>query len=160
MKSLLIACCFVFAGSLTAQAQETFTHTEAGVEITVPAGWYFENENNEFTVYTPGKEIGINLAVIEGTEIDQALDAMSADLEKNFQNVVLGEATSAEANGMDCVEIDGTAELDGQPVIIYYCMVVTLKGKILEISAIGTESEFGKYAHEIEQLDRSLKPIQ
>ncbi len=160
MKSLFFACCFLIAGGLTVQAQEIFTHTDAGVEITIPAGWYFEHEDSDFMVYTPGKEMGINFAVIEGTEIDQALDAASADLEKNFQNVVLGEATPAEANGMDCVEIDGTATLDGQAVIIYYCMVVTPNGKILEISAVGTEAEFGKYAREIEQLDNSLKPIQ
>jgi hypothetical protein len=160
MKSLVIACCFVIVSGLPAQAQETFAHTEAGVEITIPAGWYFEHEDNNFTVYTPGEEIGINLAVIEGTEIDQAVEAASADLEKNFQNVNLGEASLTEANGMSCVEIDGTATLDGQPVIIYYCMVVTPNGKILEISAVGTEAEFEKYAHEIEQLDNSLKPLQ
>ncbi|MFA6235112.1 MAG: hypothetical protein WC824_13140 [Bacteroidota bacterium] len=160
MNPFYIACCFIILGSLPAQAQETFSHTEAGVDITIPAGWYYEHGESDFTVYTPGKEVGITLAVIEGTEIDQAVEAVDADLEKNFQNVKLGEATMAEANGMSCVEIDGTATLDGEPVVIYYCLVVTPTGKILEISAVGTPAEFDKYAQEIEQLDNSLKPTE
>jgi len=160
MKSFIIACCLIVLGGFSAQAQETFTHTDAGVEITIPAEWFYEHEEGDFTVYTPGKELAINFAVVQGTEIDQAVDAMAADLQKNFQNVELGEVQTAVANGMDCVEIDGTATLDGESVIIYYCLVVTPTAKILEISAVGTPSEFAKYSHEIEQLDNSLKPLQ
>jgi hypothetical protein len=158
---------FLFVAMLTAmilaggrmQAQETFTHEQAGVEITIPAGWYYEHQDSDFTIYTPGKELAINLAVMEATGIDQALEQADADLEKNFKQVKLGDARRVDANGMECVEIDGTAMLEGQPVVVYYCLVVTPKGKILEISAVGTDAEFDKYGKEIEQLDNSLKPV-
>lgn len=156
----VVAAFLVLVSGRSLQAQETFAHTDAGVEITIPADWFYEHSGNDFTIYTPGKELAINLAVMQATEIDKALKEVDADLEKNFTDVKLGDARSAEANGMSCVEIDGTAKLDGHPVIIYYCLVVTPKGKILEIGAVGTEAEFDKYHRQIEQLDNSLKPIQ
>ena len=159
MKSLFVAILFVGFG-LSAQAQETFTHKEAGVEITIPADWFYEHADEAFTIYTPGKELGISLAVMEAHQIDKAIDEATKDLEKEFTGVELGEVTEAKSNGMDSWEVGGTAKTrDGVPVIIYYCMVVTPTAKILEISAVGTEAEFNKFAKGIKQLDESLKPI-
>ena len=160
MKKLLLTLSIICISGISARAQETFSHTEAGVEITIPAGWFYESKDQDFTIYTPGKELGITLAVLDATEIDKAIAEVDADLEKHFKDVKLDDVKEAKANGMDCWEISGTASLEGHPVILYYCMVLTPKGKILEISAVGTEAEFDKYSREIEQLDNSLKPNQ
>ena len=161
MKSLFFALCLACMSGLSAQAQETFTHKDAGVELTIPAHWYYETGTNEITIYTPGKELGITLSVMEAHQIDKAIAEVTSDLQKEFTDVELGEATEAKANGMDSWEISGTANTrDGVAVIIYYCIVVNPTAKILEISAVGTSAEFNKFASEIRQLDESLKPIQ
>ena len=160
MKYLILT--FILAGlcGVPAQAQETFSHNGAGVAITIPAGWFYESDAEDFTIYTPGKELGISLAVMEAHEVDKAINEATAGLEKEFSDVQLGEVVESNANGMDSWELSGTANTrDGHPVIVYYCMVVTPAGKVLEISAVGTEAEFKKYASGIKQLDESLKPI-
>ncbi|MBI5647097.1 MAG: hypothetical protein HY962_09180 [Ignavibacteriae bacterium] len=160
MKSLFVAIFLLGLSGLTVHAQETFAHKDAGVEITIPAGWFYESGDEAFTIYTPGKELGISLSVMEAHQIDNAIAEVTADLQKEFTAVNLGEVTQAKSNGMDSWEVAGTATMrDGQPVIIYYCMVVTPTAKILEISAVGTSAEFEKYSDEIRQLDESLKPI-
>ena len=160
MKSAFLVLLFVGIGFASAQAQETFSHKEAGVEITIPAGWFYESGDEDITIYTPGKELGITLAVMEADKIDQAIAAVTTDLEKSFTAVELGDAKEVKANGMDAWEISGTAQTrEGLPVIIYYCMVVTPAAKVLEISAVGTKAEFEKFAGEIRQLDESLRPI-
>jgi hypothetical protein len=141
-------------------AQETFEDKASGVQITVPAGWYYEAGEKDLTIYSPNKELGIILTVKEFKEIDKALDQLVKDLQDGFKNIDMGKPEESETNGMPTLTLAGTAKNSNDvDVVIVYSLILTPKEKILELGAVGTPETIKKYEKQIDEIDKSLKPL-
>jgi len=48
--SLFLILIFVFFSNKS-YSQQTFIHKEAGVQLVIPPGWFYESEDNNITFY-------------------------------------------------------------------------------------------------------------
>jgi len=140
---------------ITISAQETFTHKASGIDITLPAGWFYEIEGENMTAYTEDETLGVNFTVLKAADIDAALTEVDYMLDTEFDNVEIGEAEDIDVNGMYCVWVDGYA--DG--VELLFAVIQTPKNKSnLLVMAWGLPEVIDKYAADIRLIITSIEP--
>jgi hypothetical protein len=159
-KSITILFFLLLISSLSLFAQETFTHKDAGIQLTVPGGWTYENENNTFTFYTPDKDFFVILSINEAENVEKLVKELIDGLNQSYTDVKLDDPKDDEQNGMKGWSLTGTAKTKaGVDVLIVYGMFATPKDKVLEIGVIGTKDIIEKYGKEIDLIDKSIKPL-
>lgn len=156
---ILISLFILFSLSLV--AQETFTHKEAGIQLTVPGGWTYESKDNSFSFYPPDKDFYIIMTINEANKVDQLVKDLMNDLNQSYTDVNMSDPKDDQQNGMEGWSFSGTAKIKGTDinVIIVYGMYATPKDKVLELGAIGTKEILDKYSKEIDLIDKSIKPL-
>jgi hypothetical protein len=156
----LVLFLFIFL-PIQAFSQEVFRDESAGVQLTIPGGWYYENVNNSITFYPKDKDIVINITTYDASSIDKIIEVLVADLSKNFSDVNLSKPAEDEINGLRGWELHGTAtSKDGIEMTIDYGIYSTPNNKILELGIVTTGDIMSKYQNEIEIIQKGIKPIE
>lgn len=150
---LIFSALLIFGISLS--AQETFIHEAAGIEVTLPAGWFYEIEGENMTVFTEDETLGVNFTVLKSADIDAALTEVDNMLETEFNNIQIGEAEDIDVNGLYGVWVDGTA--DG--VELLFAVIETPKNNTnLLVMAWGIPEVIDLYASDIRLIITSIAP--
>jgi len=154
-KTFLSVVSIVLLFSITIPAQETFTYKASGIDITLPAGWFYEIEDENMTAYTEDETLGVNFTVLKAADIDAALTEVDYMLDTEFDNLEIGEAEDIDVNGMYGVWVDGYA--DG--VELLFAVIETPKNRSnLLVMAWGLPEVIDKYAADIRLIITSIEP--
>jgi predicted Zn-dependent protease len=145
---------FLFIAS-SVFGQETFTHPDAGVSITLPAGWYYEIEGDDMNAYSEDNAVAMSFSVLHASDIDAALEEVDKMIDSLFENISLGEAESFDLNGMNTIFLEGQA--DGLE-IAFELIETPISGVSLFLSAWGTADAVEKYSSDIELIFGSISP--
>lgn len=151
-NTIVLILALLLAGNLF--AQETFSHPDAGVDITVPAGWFYELDEESMTITTEDETLALVFSVIGGGSLDAALDEVDAMLYDEFSEVSLGEAESTEINGLSMIFISGQA--DGLEVTIG--VIDTPTGQYMLVSGFAAAETLETYAADVQAIFGNLAP--
>jgi hypothetical protein len=161
MKKLMYLFIFVLILNLKGFSQEIFKDEASGIQVTVPAGWYYETKDNTILFYPEDKDFYVSLATHEVESAEKLVKELFDELSKSYTDIKMDDPKDDEQNGMKGWSLTGTAKTkDGVDVIIVYGMYATPKDKILELGAVGTQDIIKKYEKQIDVIDKSIKPIE
>lgn len=108
-STVLIIICFLFLAS-NIHSQESFTHPEAQITVTLPAGWMYEADETSLTATTEDESLAFTFSVLNSDDMDAALEQIDDMLAAQFDQVSIGEAEEMDFNGLYGIFIDGTAD--------------------------------------------------
>ncbi|HWS99359.1 MAG TPA: hypothetical protein VN256_03730 [Pyrinomonadaceae bacterium] len=140
-------------------AGETFTHPDAGVQFTLPAGWKTKNEGETLVATSEHEAISVVLWVPRGDDFDKATEELREQLRqviKNPQVTTPGQETTH--NGMRAYTAAGTGEVNGQPVL--WEVDVLQSKKPFFVVTFASPDMFKMHQGDYQQLLASLKPVQ
>ncbi len=106
---LLLTTCLLFLAS-SIYSQESFTHPEAHITVTLPAGWMYEADETKLTASTEDESLAFTFSVLNSDDMDAALEEIDAMLNADFEEIVLGDAEEMDFNGLYGILIEGTAD--------------------------------------------------
>lgn len=145
--------------SVFVYGQETFVHEKGNIQITLPAGWSYQMEDEGgMTVYSPDESLGIVLYLLESSDIEKVMEETVNGFLKDYPDLDFQDPVDETINGMPVVILDGVA--DKGTMSIGFALVVTNNGKILMFTAISAIEISKKYDKEFENIIASLKPIE
>jgi hypothetical protein len=151
--------CGAASGSARPNA-ETKTHPSAKVSIDVPSGWKMSSKGDVMTVTDPTQEVGFILLVSDGNDLQKAIAALDAEVGKVAKDIrwASKEPSPTKLNGMDALENEGSAVIEGKPAAIAVVLVKTPANKYLLV--LGAVDAAKKAAHdaELEHFVTSIKP--
>jgi hypothetical protein len=160
-KAVLILAVFLFVLTYNSNAQEIFKNTEAGIQFTVPGGWYYETKDNDFEFYPPDKDLTIQVSIAEPKDASALVKDLIDHLKKTYTDINLSDPKDTESNGLKGWELSGTVkDKDGNELYVLYEMFSTPKEKILEIYEVGYSEIIKKYKKDFDLIDDSLKPLE
>jgi hypothetical protein len=160
-KAILIFALFMFVFTLNSNAQESFKYNAAGIQFTVPGGWYYESNGANFDFYPPDKDLTIQISIADPKDASELVKDLIDHLKKTYTDINLSDPKDTESNGLKGWELSGTVkDKDGNELYVLYEMFATPKDKILEIYEVGYSDIIKKYKKDFDLIDDSLKPIQ
>ncbi len=136
-------------------AQESFVHSESGVSVTLPAGWFYESEENNMLAYTEDKSVAISFTILNSKNLNEALDEVDKMLEKEYASIELGEAEELEINGLSTIWLDGKAD---DLEMAYLIVDSPYENIIMFVSAWGTVESVEKYKNDINLIFENIGP--
>lgn len=93
----------------------TYTHEEAGVQFTVPAGWKIDEQGEVLTIASADDNVGIMFWVPSESDFDAAVKSIEGELDKIVKNPQFNEQPEeGTINGMRYISQSGTGEIDGK----------------------------------------------
>lgn len=141
-----------------AQAGETFTHAEGGIQFTAPDGWKSEVEGEQLTVSPPGGGIGIVFWVPEGDTFEAAVAALEEELSKTIKNPKFdGEVKQDTHNGMPHASLSGNGVIEGEEVGFSVDLLMAKKPVI--VLTFASAENFKKYEADYVSLVKSIKKV-
>lgn len=138
-------------------AQETFDFDYGKVTLTVPSKWNFAIEGNSLQVSSPDEKVQLSFEVITVEELEEAATHMGEELAEAFPDIEIGEVEETKVNGMDLISVGGYCE--GGKKYAGYDLIVTKNSKVLVVTGIIDSSMKEKYAKDVMNLYKSIKPL-
>jgi len=158
VAAMFIAVCFV--GSAAAQKAATYTHSDAGLQFTVPDKWKVDANGDLVTVASPDDTIGMFFLVLDISDLEKAADAVDSELDRVITDVKIeGEGSETKVNGLDAYLADGSGKLEGTPVQFGVMLVASKKNKVMMIVAVGKSSALKQHDADVTALLGSIKPV-
>jgi len=140
-------------------AGETFTHPDAGVQFTLPAGWKTTGEGEKIIATSEHEAISVVLWVPRGDDFEQATEELKEQLRQIIQNPqVTTPGTESTHNGMRAYTAAGTGEVNGQP-ILWEVDILQAK-KPFFVVTFAEPQMFKMHQGDYQQLLGSLRPVQ
>lgn len=94
---------------------KTYTHEEAGVQFTVPAGWKTDEQGEVLTITSADDNVGIMFWVPSENDFDAAVKSIEGELDKIVKNPKFNEQPEeGTINGMRYISQSGTGEIEGK----------------------------------------------
>jgi len=140
-------------------AGETFTHPDAGVQFTLPAGWKTKTEGETITATSEHEAISVVFWVPRGDDFDQATDDLMKQLDNVIKNPqITSPGKESTHNGMRAYTAGGSGEVNGQP-ILWEVDVLQAK-KPFFVVTFASPDMFKMHQGDYQQLLASLRPVQ
>lgn len=139
-------------------AGETFTHPDAGVQFTLPAGWKTQGEGEKIIATSEHEAISVVLWVPRGDDFDKATDDLMKQLDNVIKNPqITTPGTESTHNGMRAYTAAGTGEVNGQN-IVWEVDVLQAK-KPFFVVTFAAPQMFKMHQAEYQQLLGSLRQV-
>lgn len=151
------------AGGSTGQsspsgAGETFTHPDAGVQFTLPAGWTSKAEGEKVIATSEHEAISVVLWVPRGDDFDQATDELMQQLDNVIKNPqITSPGKESTHNGMRAYTAAGKGEVNGQTVL--WEVDVLQAKKPFFVVTFASPDMFKMHQGDYQQLLSSLRPV-
>jgi len=158
MKRIILAVfvlSFVFISQNLVFSQESFTHPDAKVTITVPGGWMYEISGSNLTMYPKSKAIALAFNIMDASGIDAAVQKAVSDIKTHFPTAHIGDPTSHDVNGMTGFSLAGDTP---EGMAFSYTLFVTPSAKVMEVGFAAQKDAFGKYASDIVTIVNGITP--
>lgn len=155
--ALLAVLLTIFTGGLLA---ESVNHTEAQVKVWIPDNWVQEADEDSLIVTDPEEEVMVAFMVVDGENIEAALEAMEMELGSLAENVQAdGEPEEVELNGMPAIVLDAKGTIDGEAVDMGVAVIITPAEKALLVFAVAQSSKVDKHTPTIEKILGGIQPM-
>lgn len=142
-----------------AQANDTFTHKDAGVTFTLPKGWTAKPDGDTITASSSDDSVQVVLWVPDEDTFDAAVTALDKELNKTIKNMkTTGKGKSDTHNGMAHYEESGTGEVSGTTIM--WSVDVLAAKKPLIILTFAAPNILDKHVNEYLQLVGSIKRVE
>jgi predicted Zn-dependent protease len=122
--------CFLFFISSPA-VTETFSHEDGGIEFDVPDEWNVEVSDEVLTISTPDGTVVFTFWVPEADNWQDAVDAVSEELESLIEDANVTHEGESELNGMPMYEVSGTGKVKGTSTEWSFSLILAKKPVIL-----------------------------
>ena len=140
-------------------AGETFTHPDAGVQFTLPAGWTTKTEGEKIIATSEHEAVSVVLWVPRGDDFDKATDELMQQLANVIKNPqVTSPGKESTHNGMRAYTAGGTGQVSGQS-ILWEVDVLQAK-KPFFVVTFASPDMFKMHQGDYQQLLASLRPVQ
>ncbi len=140
-------------------AGETFTHPDAGVQFTLPAGWTTKAEGEKIIATSEHEAVSVVLWVPRGDDFDKATDELMQQLDSVIKNPqITSPGKESTHNGMRAYTAGGTGEVSGQPIL--WEVDVLQSKKPFFVVTFASPEMFKMHQADYQQLLASLKPVQ
>ena len=147
------------SASPSAGAGETFTHAEAGVQMTLSADWKSNNEGETMTVGPADNLINVVLWVPKGDDFQKAVDDLAEEMDKVVKNSKITKpGKEITHNGMQAYTTGGTGEVDGKEIVWSVDMLKAKKPFI--VLTFGAPQQSEDHASKYKQFIGSLKLVE
>jgi hypothetical protein len=147
-----------FVAAAAAQAGKTYTHTEAGVQFQLPAGWKAKPDGEVITVSSADDALQVVFWVPDENTFDAAVKELDKELNKTIKNMKTeGKPSQDVLNGMPHYGETGTGEVNGATIV--WSVDVFGAKKPLILLTFAAPNLFEKNADGFEKLLSSLKKI-
>lgn len=175
MKKLVISLCIALIGSAlvttnsvttrafvavaaAAQAGQTFTHPEAGVQFQLPAGWKAKPDGEVITVSSADDALQVVFWVPDESNFDAAVKELDKELSKTIKDMKTdGKPSQDTHNGMPHYGEIGTGEVNGATIV--WSVDVFGAKKPLILLTFAAPTLFEKNRAGFEKLFSSLKKV-
>ncbi len=151
----LLAICLFFIFNISLIAQESFVHEDAGVSITLPAGWYYESDENSMLAYSEDESVAISFSILTSTNLENALDEVDNMLNAEYESIELGEAEEMSVNGLDALWMNGMAD---DLEMAFLILDTPYEDVILFVSAWGTTEAIEAQMEEVKMIFNNIAP--
>jgi hypothetical protein len=140
-------------------AGETFTHADAGVTFTLPAGWTSKAEGEKVIATSEHEAVSVVLWVPRGDDFDKATDELMQQLDNVIKNPqITSPGKESTHNGMRAYTAGGTGQVNGQS-ILWEVDILQSKKPFFVVTFAAPEM-FKMHQADYQQLLASLKPVQ
>lgn len=140
-------------------AGETFTHPDAGVQFTLPAGWTSKAEGEKVIATSEHEAVSVVLWVPRGDDFDKATDELMQQLDNVIKNPkITSPGKESTHNGMRAYTAGGTGQVNGQ-AILWEVDILQAK-KPFFVVTFAAPDMFKMHQADYQQLLASLKPVQ
>ena len=143
-------------------AQDVHTHSDAGIDYTVPNGWSIERDGELLVLSPRGDDsVAVMMVVVQADE----LDAVFEEIEREFSNIVSLEdadlaMTETEIGGMPAAMMSGSVSLEGERAELLVGVVLTPKSKFLVLFGIGEPTGVEEHQDALTTIIGSLTPAE
>ena len=121
--------------------------------------WKKTESEEALLVQDKDESAAVIFAVVEGDDLEKALDELDKELEKV---VTEGEITGQEQvkiNEMDAVLSHGKGKIEGTDAKLALVLVVTPKGKVMMGLAMVEAAKEAAYSKTFEEIFTGIKPL-
>lgn len=161
MKQLLTTLLVLCATTLL-HAGETFTYpADAPVfEITYPANWEVEQEEQVITAGPASGELSSVLMAIAGEDVESAIEGAEAGLNDTFAEYTLSEPSEGELNGLPVLFFNGKGQTPDGVELDMGCAIFTPNGETFFMIFIFTNGNLSdKATGEMNSILQSVKAL-
>ncbi len=150
------------AAAANAEPVTLYYPTERGADfsVVVPGDWDLEQAEEEggfFTVNGPtGAQLSFRTIETDDDDIDAAIKQSVEFVFANYSEVELGDPEDIVQNGMEGFNMTGTAELDGNPVVIVMAWLALKRSHLAEVLVI-VDSDDRKGLNAAERVIKTLR---
>ncbi len=140
-------------------AGETFTHPDAGVQFTLPAGWTSKAEGEKVIATSEHEAVSVVLWVPRGDDFDKATDELMQQLDNVIKNPqITSPGKESTHNGMRAYTAGGTGQVNGQSIL--WEVDILQSKKPFFVVTFAAPDMFKMHQADYQQLLASLKPVQ
>ncbi|MEQ9366861.1 MAG: hypothetical protein RIF32_21655, partial [Leptospirales bacterium] len=108
----------------------------------------------------PAEEVMVAFLVVDGDNVEAALEAMEAELADIVDDVVSeDEPSEVKINGMPAIVLDGKGTVEGKAVDLGIAVIMTPAKKALLVFAIAQSSTVSKHEQTISKILSGIKPL-
>lgn len=151
----ILAGCFALPAA--AQSGKVYTHADGGIEFTAPDNWKVVPDGDSISIYSPDDSVAVFFAVVEATDLDAAIGALTTELDKVITDSKLNDdGKQVKLNGLDAYVVDGTGKLQG--TAIDFALLLVKGKKPMMIVGVGKSTSLAKYQDSIDELVASIRP--
>jgi hypothetical protein len=144
--------------STTPSGENVYTHEEGGIQFEAPPTWSAEGEGDTITLKAPDNSVAVVFTVVEQANLENAANAIDAELEKVMQNVeAKGEVEKDTYNGMTVFSQDGTGEIGGNQILWGTALLMAKKPVL--VYSFAAPGLWEKHQDDIRKLIESVKPV-
>ncbi|HKQ53140.1 MAG TPA: hypothetical protein VJT74_12275 [Pyrinomonadaceae bacterium] len=144
--------------SSSSGAGETFTHPDAGVQFTLPAGWTSKADGEKIIATSEHEAVSVVLWVPRGDDFDKATDELMQQLDNVIKNPqITSPGKESTHNGMRAYTAGGNGEVNGRP-ILWEVDILQAK-KPFFVVTFASPDMFRMHQADYQQLLASLKPV-
>lgn len=136
-------------------AQETFTHPEANVSVTLPAGWLYEIDGPDMIVSTEDETLILTFSIVDSDDIEIALEEIDKMLAETFEEVTINDPEELNFNGLTGIWIDGTAD---ELECVFIIIETPAVSNNLLISGWASPDVIESYINDLEMMIASISP--
>ena len=135
-------------------------HEEAGIEITVPAGWVTDSGDDMLTIADAGDEVAITFMIMDTDDLTAALDALDSELSEFVDDLKPeSDAMETDVNGMEAMFMDATGSVEGAEVDIGIFIILTPTGKAMLMFGIIAADADPALEGDVDDIMRSIRPL-
>jgi predicted Zn-dependent protease len=159
MNRLSVTIALVVLGTTAAFAGTTRIPA-ANVEVWYPDAWSINKDATTVTITDPAEEAALVFLTIPGEKLDQAMDALDAQIAKIATEVsVTGKPSEQTINGMKVIVVDAKGKVKGKAVDISAALVLRPNKKLMLMFGMIESAKLKKHAKDLTRVVASLKPV-